>query len=106
MTAPLGTPIGIARVGTDPAIKGLVPNSSPQQFVVLPLGYDFVVYGEKTIPGFDTDGSGQSRVWRLAFNGETWLLQRNATFTPIGGADTKHTVSLVVDGVAVNSTEV
>jgi hypothetical protein len=84
MTAPLGTPIGIARVGTDPAIKGLVPNSSPQQFVVLPLGYDFVVYGEKTIPGFDTDGSGQSRVWRLAFNGETWLLQRNATFTPMG----------------------
>jgi hypothetical protein len=105
MTKPLGTPTGIARIGADSNIKGLVPNTSPQQFVVLPLGYDFVVYGEATIPGYSTDGSPTSKVWRLAYGdkGETYLLQRNATYTPIGGT-TYTTVNIAGTVGAPNAT--
>jgi len=86
MTKPLGTPTGIARVGTDEHIRGLTPVTFAP--IAIPLGYDLVTYGELTIPGFDIDGSGYSKVWRVALNGETYLLQRNATFTPIGADPT------------------
>jgi hypothetical protein len=86
MTKPLGTPSGIARIGTDEHIRGLTPVTFAP--IAIPLGYDLVTYGELTIPGFDIDGSGYSKVWRVALNGETYLLQRNATFTPIGADPT------------------
>ena len=102
MPLPLGTPTGIARVGTDSAIK-LITTAGSVSTTPAPLGCDVVVYGETTVAGFDP--SGTSKVWRIAYPTELWLLQRNATYTPIA-VDVTHSVTLGVDGVAVYTVKV
>jgi hypothetical protein len=82
MPLPLGTPTGIARVSTDPQTK-LITLAGTVSSTLPPLGCDVVVYGEATVLGFDKDGSGSSKVYRIACPTEIYLLQRNATFTPI-----------------------
>lgn len=103
MSLPIGAPTGIARIGTEPDIRGIKPDGTT--LVALPLGSDVVVYGESTVAGYTTDGTLRSKVYRISLDGEAYLLQRNATFTPIG-ADASHFVTLGVDGVDVYTTKV
>jgi hypothetical protein len=93
----LGTPIGIARIGTSTDIRGITTAGAAT--VSLQLGGDVVVYGETTVAGYTTDGTPRSPVWRIVAGGaEVWLLKRNSVFTPVG--DVTHTVVVNVDGVA------
>jgi len=81
---PLGTVTGILRTNNDKDIRGSSPNGIFS--VILPLGIDFPVYGEAV--------STLGPVWRVSLNNvETWILQRNAVFTPIGGDAHAYTVT-------------
>lgn len=82
-TIALGSPIGVARVNNDVHVRGITINGAPT--VLLTLGGDYAVYGDVVIPGFaDPPGPTTSAAWRIAVDGETRLLKRNATYTPIG----------------------
>jgi hypothetical protein len=83
---PIGTPIGVARIGTDPLIRGLGPKDEPY---VLPLGSDVVTYGEVTRTG---DHPGLAFVIAepksgIAIN----LLERNTTQSWLIGVDANST---------------
>ena len=81
VSAPLGTPTGIIRIGTDPSIRG--GRLGGWFTEPLPLGTDVVCYGETTVNNIT--GETNSPVWRVALGGEMLVLKRNAVFTAIGG---------------------
>jgi hypothetical protein len=71
---PPGQPIGIARIGTDAAIRGIGPDNVTY---LMPLGSDIVVYGEVTQVGF---GGGNAYVVVESNSGKAiHLLARNTT---------------------------
>lgn len=76
---PTGDPTGVARVGTDKAIRGIRLNGA---LLELPLGKDVPVYGEDAIPGYATDGTTTSAAYSLGKDADgatVYLLKRNAT---------------------------
>lgn len=99
MFTPTGTPIGIARVGSDSNIRAICAGRN----LVIPLGTDVPVYAEANINGFAIDGTTTSAAYLVGKTdtGLVYLLKRNAaTYTPIGG-DVTHTVTLTDNGKTV-----